>query len=91
MPKLVCAKALAGEDVEYYTIEGFDTGEYAEIPVSDNPLYGFEYDLTSLFPGSYEVRAHACNAWGCSLASAPLSFIVPEKPSIPIDLNIIFG
>jgi len=91
MPKLVCDKALVGEDVGYYTIEGFDTGEYSEIPVSDNPEYGFEYDLSALAPGSYEVRAHACNSWGCSLASSPLSFIVPEKLSTPINLSITFG
>ena len=91
MPTLVCSKAPAGEDVGYYTLEGFDTGEYSEIPLSSDPLYGFEYDLSALAPGSYEVRAHACNSWGCSLASSPLSFIVPEKLSIPVNLNIISG
>jgi len=90
MPKLVCSKSLESEQVTYYTIEGFSGGEFTEVPASSNPEYGFEYDVSSLSPGKYTVKAHACNPWQCSIASAPLDFTVPETPLQPTGLNISF-
>jgi hypothetical protein len=83
---LVCDKPNPTEGITYYMILGL--GEPIEHPVWDGPEHGFKYDVSYLLPGTYTVRAVACNQWKCSLESAPLDFTVPETPSIPVGLNI---
>ncbi len=87
MPFIVCDKPAASEQVKYYTMAGLPGNPQA--PLSSNPLYGVEYDIASLPPGTYELQCSACNDWACSLPS-PLSFTVPEKASVPGNLRLAF-
>lgn len=87
MPYLVCDPPLPEEQVEYYTIVGLPDNPQA--PLSDDPAYGVKYDITDVPPGTYTLQVSACNKWSCSLP-APFDFIVPEPPSVPVGLSILF-
>lgn len=88
MPFLVCDRPPATEQVKYYTMAGLPGNPQAPIE-PDGSEYGVKYDITSLPPGTYELQCSACNDWACSLPS-PLSFTVPEKASVPVDLRLAF-
>jgi len=85
MPKLVCDQPT--DQVDYYTLAGLPGNPM----VDRNPEgpYGFEYELTGIPRGSYSLTVSACNTWSCSLP-APLEFTVPEAPSQPLGLSILF-
>lgn len=38
--------------------------------------YGFKLDLEGISNGTYNVKAQACNQWGCSTDSSPFAFDV---------------
>lgn len=87
MPHLVCARPSDEEQVEHYTIAGLPGDPV--VPVSDDPEYGLNYDISDLPEGTYSIRVSACNKWQCSLP-APLEFTVPGTPSQPTGLDISF-
>jgi len=86
MAKLVCDKPDPSEEVAYYTIAGLPGDPRAEI--SSDPLYGFEYDLTGVTPGSYSIRCSACNSQQCSLP-ARLDFLLLITPAVPSGLRVL--
>ena len=86
MPTLVCDPPAPSEAVRYYTMAGLPNNP--EAPISINPAFGVEYDISDLPAGAYSVKVSACNDWACSLPS-PLDFTVPEKASIPVGLRIL--
>lgn len=92
MPFLVCDEPAASENVTYYTVRGLGGGGFADpctTPATVAATEGFKLDLSSLKPGSYTVKANACNAYQCSLESAPFVFTVPGAPSPPTNLRTI--
>lgn len=86
MAKLICDRPPENEQIKYYTIAGLPGDPTS--PLSENPEYGVEFDLTDIPSGSYSIRVAACNDWQCSLPS-PLDFTVPERASVPVNLHII--
>ena len=89
MPRLICDEPSPGEIIDKYVITGLPIGPVEVLP-DPNPEFGFSYDLSGLAPGSYTVKANACNEWGCSIDSAPFDFTVLAIPSQPICLGILF-
>ena len=85
MPKLVCDRPT--DQVDYYTLVGLPGDPQS--PLSENIDYGLEYELNGLSPGTYNLMVSACNTWSCSL-TVPFDFTVPEPPSQPIGLDILF-
>lgn len=67
-PYLVCDPQDGVERYELY----FDG---AVTPTAAQPVdKAIRYDLANIAPGTHTVIAKACNAWGCSAASAPFTF-----------------
>ena len=85
MPFIVCDKPRPEENVKYYTMAGLPGNPQAEAYAG--PEYGVRHDVTSLPPGVYTLQCSACNDWACSIPS-PLSFTVPEKASVPLNLRL---
>jgi hypothetical protein len=87
MPKLACDQPSPDQIVDYYTIAGIP-GDPRVDRLRTGP-HGFEYELKDLPSGAYSIQCSACNKWTCSLP-APLEFTVPEQPTTPTGLSILF-
>jgi hypothetical protein len=91
MPFLVCDEPASVEGVKSYVVFGFGAGGFADplnVPAWPGADFGFKLDIGALRPGTYNVKAQACNDFVCSLDSAPFVFTVPEKPGQPTGLRI---
>lgn len=94
MPYLVCDEPAQEENVTHYTIRGLGAGGFADpltVPAWPGSDYGFKLDISGLAPGSYTVRASACNQFQCSIDSDPFECTVPAAPSAPRGLRISFA
>jgi hypothetical protein len=87
MPKLVCDHPDVSEGVEYYTLAGLP--EDPHVTYDPGADHAINYELGYLPSGDYSLRVSACNSWQCSLPT-PLDFIVPNPPSLPLGLRILF-
>ena len=92
MPYLVCDKPEESERVTHYFVFGLGAGGFADpvrVEAYDGPLYGFQLDLSGLQPGTYTVKANACNETQCSIDSAPFVFTAYAAPRPPRGFRII--
>jgi hypothetical protein len=93
MPFLVCDEPSSTEGVKYYMVKGLAAGGFADpvrTPATAEATEGFKLDITALPPGSYTVKAMACNDFQCSIDSQPFTFNIPAAPSAPAGLRIFF-
>lgn len=90
-PFLVCDYQ-AG--VTHYQVDGLPVGMNGTQAIpAHNATYGFKYDLATLPPGTYTLKARACRGdatWGgvCSADSNPLILTRPSPPSAPVGSRV---
>lgn len=88
-PFLVCDPQ-PGQGVEWYVVTGLPAQvDGSHVAPDSTGTYGFKLDLAEMPPGTYTVKAKACQqtvTWGevCSVDSLPLDF---ERPSPPLRPN----
>lgn len=51
-------------------------------------VYGFKFDLVGITNGTHNVKAQACNMWGCSTDSSPFGFDV-QRCGAPQSLQLL--
>jgi predicted phage tail protein len=90
MPFLVCDEPSSTENVKYYMVKGIAL-DPLRVEASPETTEGFKLDISQLAPGSYTVKAMACNDFQCSIDSAPFTFAVPGPPTPPAGLRVFFG
>lgn len=90
--KLVCDAPAADSPVTYYTIVGL--GDPIEVPrkLDDAGMpasdFGFEYDISHLDPGTYNIMVSACSETECSI-EVPFDLTRPPRPAAPTGLRVL--
>jgi hypothetical protein len=89
------AHAMAFEQSDYAAVTRFevrvDTGAWVDIgkPTASGAANTVQVPLPAMTVGPHALTVRACNAAGCSVASAPVNVVMVAIPQVPANPRVV--